>query len=74
MAEKKTTFEENLQRLDEIVSLLESGDAPLEECIKLFEEGVKLSDKCAKSLDEAQKKVKLLTENGEEDFNFNNIN
>ena len=36
---KKLSFEESTARLEEIVSLLERGDAPLEQAMALFEEG-----------------------------------
>ena len=36
---KKMTYEQSVQRLDEIVRSMEKGDAPLEEALKLFEEG-----------------------------------
>lgn len=41
MAER--TFESQMARLEEIVRLLERGEAPLNESMKLFEEGTKLS-------------------------------
>ena len=40
MAER--TFESQMARLEEIVRLLERGEAPLNESMKLFEEGTKL--------------------------------
>ena len=42
MAEKKKTFEQAMIRLEEIVTQLEKGEAPLEESLKLFEEGMTL--------------------------------
>ena len=61
MAEKKLTFEQAMGRLEEIVSLLERGEAPLEEALSLFEEGTALLKKCSGQLDEAEQKVvKLL--------------
>lgn len=64
---KKVSFEQSMVRLEEIVSLLEHGDAPLEEAMSLFEEGAKLLKACTKCLDEAEQKVLLLTagENGQ---------
>jgi len=56
MSEKKS-FEENIQRLEQIVSLLEKGDAKLAESLALFEEGTKLAALCAAMLDEAELKV-----------------
>ena len=35
----KKTFEENMARLEEIVALLEKGDAQLSQSLSLFEEG-----------------------------------
>jgi len=55
MAEK--TFEQSLQRLEEIVRLLEKGDAPLAESLGLFEEGAGLIRTCGAQLDEAEQKV-----------------
>lgn len=56
MAQKKT-FEESITRLEEIVSLLERGDAKLADSLALFEEGTKLVQVCTKMLDEAELKV-----------------
>ena len=55
MAEK--SFEESLDRIDEIVRALEKGDAPLAESLKLFEEGAGLIRVCEKYLNEAEQKV-----------------
>lgn len=59
-ARKKLTFEESMARLDEIVSLLEQGDAPLAESMALFEEGSKLLRECTEQLDKAEQQIKLL--------------
>ena len=76
-AKKKLNFEGSMARLEEIVSLLEKGDAPLEQAMSLFEEGAKLLRECTKQLDEAEQKVTLLTAGGdgevvEEPFGGNN--
>ena len=60
-AKKKLDFEGSVARLEEIVSLLEKGDAPLEKAMTLFEEGAMLLRECTKQLDEAEQKVTLLT-------------
>lgn len=60
MAEKKMTFEQAMDRLEEIVRQLEQGDAPLEESLSLFEEGTRLVKKCASQLDKAEQKVTKL--------------
>ena len=50
-------FEENMARLEEIVQLLEKGDAKLADSLKLFEEGTKLVALCSGMLEEAEGKV-----------------
>ena len=60
MAAKKLKFEEAMQRLQEIVGKLESGEASLEESMKLFEEGAKLSSLCYQLLDKAEQQVTQL--------------
>ena len=57
---KKQTFEQNMNRLEEIVTALEKGDAPLEESLALFQEGTKLIGSCSKALDQAQQQLKIL--------------
>lgn len=61
MPEKKRSFEQNMTRLEEIVSLLEKGEVPLEESLKLFEEGTGLMKQCSALLDKAEQKVTTLT-------------
>ncbi len=56
-ATQKKTFEQSLSRLEEIVRLLERGDAPLAESLGLFEEGAGLIRSCGKQLDEAEQTV-----------------
>ena len=60
MAAKKLKFEEAMQRLQEIVGKLESGEVSLEEPMKLFEEGAKLSSQCYQLLDKAEQQVTQL--------------
>ena len=54
---EKISFEKAVARLDEIVKLLEKGDAPLEQSLELFEEGAKLIKLCGVVLDEAEQKI-----------------
>lgn len=60
MAAKKKSFEESMQRLEEIVSQLEKGEAPLKESMALFEEGMRLAADCGKQLDQAEQAVMRL--------------
>lgn len=59
MAGKKQSlsFEQSLDRLDEIVKHLEKGDLPLSDSLSLYEEGTGLINACSKMLDEAEQKV-----------------
>ena len=50
-------FEKKLKRLEEVVSLLEREDRPLEETITLFKEGMSLSAECRKTLTEVETSV-----------------
>ena len=61
-AKKQMSFEQAMDRLEEIVKKLESGAAPLDESIALFSEGAELVKTCTAILDEAEQKVKILTE------------
>jgi len=53
-------FEGALERLEEIVEVLENGESPLEDSVGLYEEGVKLFHYCREQLDSAQKRVEEL--------------
>ena len=57
MSAKKVTFEQQLQRLEEIVAALEKGDVQLADSLSLFEEGTKLITACSKQLDQAEQQV-----------------
>ncbi len=57
MAKKEPSFEQSLERLEQIVQLLERGDAPLAESLGLFEEGTGLIRSCEKQLTQAEQKV-----------------
>jgi exodeoxyribonuclease VII small subunit len=58
---KELTFEQSLERLEEIVEKLEAGHVPLDESLKLFEEGIKLSRFCNAKLEEIERKIEVLT-------------
>lgn len=63
MAKKKSepTFEASMNRLEEIVRLMEQGDLPLEESLKLLEEGTALVRRCDELLESAQQKITMIT-------------
>ena len=59
-------FEEALQKLERLVSLMEEGELSLEDSMKAFEKGIKLTRECQTALQKAEQKVQiLLNESGE---------
>lgn len=60
MNQNNRTFEENMQRLEQIVRAMERGDVALEESLKLFQEGTELVRSCGKLLDDAELQVKKI--------------
>ena len=57
MNEKNMTFEQSMQRLEQIVRGLEQGNVPLEESLKLFQEGTELVRSCGQLLDNAELQI-----------------
>lgn len=66
-AKDNAQFEDSLQKLEELVEQLESGELGLEESLKLFEDGVKLYKNCKDKLSVTQKKLAQLTEQMKEE-------
>lgn len=60
MSDQNMTFEQSMQRLEQIVRAMERGDVALEESLKLFQEGTDLVRSCNQLLDEAQLQVKKI--------------
>ena len=60
MEKQNKSFENNMQRLEQIVRAMERGDVPLEESLKLFQEGTELVRSCNEMLDNAQLQVKMI--------------
>lgn len=65
---KKNSFEGQLDRLKEIVEKMEDGSILLDDALKLFEEGIGIYASCNALLDNAEQKIKVMTDQGEEDF------
>ncbi|MGJ9383294.1 exodeoxyribonuclease VII small subunit [Salipaludibacillus neizhouensis] len=64
--EKKQSFEQSMNDLENIVEKLEQGDVPLEEAITMFQEGMKLSKNCHDRLQHVEKQMtEVLSEDGE---------
>jgi exodeoxyribonuclease VII small subunit len=56
-SKKEPQFEDAMARLEEIVSLLENGGAPLDETMTLYAEGAKLAAVCSSKLEKAEQTV-----------------
>ena len=54
------SFEAALARLEEIVRMLERGEAPLDQSIELYQEGDKLKRHCEARLKAAQARIELI--------------
>ena len=59
-SEQGVTFEQAVDRLEEIVRLLDAGELSLDESLRLFEEGIKLARECSKKLSDVQGKLETL--------------
>ncbi|PXA04190.1 exodeoxyribonuclease VII small subunit [Coraliomargarita sinensis] len=56
----KPTFEEAVQRLEELIESMEDGSSPLTELVAKYEEGSKLLKECQSQLQEAELKIEKL--------------
>lgn len=64
-AQPQLSFEQAVQRLEQVVRELESGDLSLEAALALFQEGVGLARQCSTQLDAAESRIeKLMEQNG----------
>lgn len=63
--EKELSFEENLNKLEEIVKKLESGEVPLDNAIAEFTEAMNLAKLCDEKLKTAEEAItKLVNKDG----------
>jgi len=69
MSDKKT-FEENLKELEAIVSELEKGELGLDDAITKFEKGIAVSKECNTKLEEAEKRINILLDGEEKEFDI----
>lgn len=65
---KELNFENKMDRLQEIVSLLEQGSISLADSVKLYKEGLELTTKCKEELEKAKHEVKILQNDNLENF------
>ena len=66
MSKDNKKFEDKVSELEEIISVLESGDVSLDESIKKYTAAMKLVKECDEELKNIEEKVnKIVSENGE---------
>ena len=59
---EELSFEQALERLDAIVTAMESDDLPLEKMLTQFEEGTQMAKLCQARLADAEVRIKKLEE------------
>lgn len=63
--EKELNFEESLEKLEEIVKKLETGEVPLDDAITEFNKAMVLAKSCDEKLKSAEEAItKLVKDNG----------
>ncbi len=67
MAKKKQTFETAMQRLEEIIRLLEEEEVTLEKSVALYQEGLELSAYCKETLARAEGEILIMEKNADTD-------
>ena len=60
------TFESGMDEQETLVRGLESGSLPLEESFQAFERGMALKKRLEALLEEGDKRIRVLTESGED--------
>ncbi|KUO58897.1 MAG: exodeoxyribonuclease VII [Gracilibacter sp. BRH_c7a] len=62
------SFEQGIEKLEQIISDLDKNDVPLDQALQLFNEGIVLVKHCNCLLDSAEEKVKVLLEDANGEF------
>ena len=62
-SEPQISFESAVERLEQIVELMESDKMPLEDLLVRYEEGTKLVKFCQQQLESAEKRIEIITRN-----------
>ncbi|MCP8616814.1 exodeoxyribonuclease VII small subunit [Salirhabdus salicampi] len=64
--QENISFEEAIEKLEQIVEKLEESDVPLEKAIDYYQEGMKLSKYCNDKLSKVEKQMEqVLNDHGE---------
>ncbi|MFP4483222.1 MAG: exodeoxyribonuclease VII small subunit [Spirochaetaceae bacterium] len=54
------SFEERLERLEELVAQIRGGDVSLDEAVGAFEEGIKLAKSLERDLSKVERRIEIL--------------
>ncbi len=68
MAKKAEKYEDNLEKLRDIVNVMDKNELSLEEAMKKYEEGINLRNKLYATLKNYEEKILILNEDKEEEF------
>ncbi len=60
--EIKMTFEQAMERMEQITARLSDGNLGIDESVSLYEEGVRLAAFCDEKLKDVQRKITVLQE------------
>ena len=69
--EQNLSFEESLEKLEEIVNKLENGDVPLDDAIEEFKNAMDLVKVCNKKLEVAEESIAKIVQDTGELIEFN---
>ena len=63
--DKELSFEQAIDRLEDIVEQIESGEVGLEQALTQYEQGQALIKRCRGILDQAERRIAELTQDAE---------
>lgn len=70
MGRKSENYEGLMTKLEEILSSMDNGEISLEDSMKKYEEGIKICNRLYKILSDSENKIKILMDEGEENFEY----
>ena len=71
--DNKLNFEQGMQELEQLAYALEKGEMTLEDSFKAYERAVQLKNALEKLLDDGDRRIRVLTQNGEEEIDAEEI-
>ncbi len=73
MSKKKISFEDAIDRLNDILTEIENPDTSLEKSVKLYKEGVDLTLFCGKELNTFKAETVILSKKFDESFSETSV-